>query len=504
MNAPYAELCARLREAATLYSVGNLLNWDQETMMPPAAAPFRADELALIGRLAHERATTDEIGELLERCEASVELCSDPRIAANLREIRRDYDRARKLSPDLVAEMSQCSSQALEVWKIARERSDFASFRPWLERQVELNRRKAECYGVPADGELYDALVEDYEPGMTGRRLEAVFEPLREDLTPLIAEIAAAGRAPGRGPLQVEIPIPIQQAFNAEVLAALGFDTRAGRLDVSIHPFSGGIAPHDTRITTRYRTTHFPEALSSTLHEAGHGLYEQGLPKEEHWGEPLGESLGLGIHESQSRLWENQVGRSREFWIWALPLARRVLGPPVAPFDVDDLFGAVNIVEPGLIRVESDEATYHLHVMLRFDIERALLRGDLAVRDVPAAWNDRMKRDLGLDVPDDAHGCLQDIHWSMGSLGYFPTYTLGSLYAAQFWNAATRECPGLESGIVRGEFAPLLQWLREKIHRRGRQLPADQLCETLTGEKLTHRPLMRHLRNKLEPLYGLS
>jgi carboxypeptidase Taq len=504
MHESYAKLQRLLREAATLSSVGNLLSWDQETMMPRKAVAARAEELALIGKLAHRRATDPRIGELLEACAADADLGRDDLEQANLREIRRDYERALKLPPELVAEIHHTGALAVEAWKRAREDSDFAAFRPWMEKQLELNRRKAECYGTPEGGEPYDALLEDFEPGMTGARLERAFAPLREELAPLIQELTGAACESKRRPHELEIPIERQQEFNRFVLERVGFDLDAGRLDVSVHPFSSGVSPGDTRITTRYRPTQFAEALGSTLHEAGHALYEQGLPKPERWGQPLGEPLGLGIHESQSRLWENHVGRSREFWVWALPETRRMLGPALERFSADDLFHAVNLVEPSLIRVESDEATYNLHIMLRFDLERAMLRGDLAVADLPGAWNERIRGDLGLDVPDDRRGCLQDIHWALGTIAYFPTYTLGNLYAAQFWETIRAELPDLDGQIERGEFGALLGWLRKSIHARGRSVPASELCLALTGKPLSHEPLMRHLKGKLRPIYGVA
>jgi carboxypeptidase Taq len=504
MSESYRELLKLLRESASLYSVAGLLSWDQETMMPPRGAPARAESLALVTRLAHERATDRRIADLLAACEADDSLVGEPRTAANLREIRRDFELACKLPAGLVAEMKETSALALEAWKSARADSDFEGFRPWLEKQVLLNRRKAECYGAPQDGELYDALVDEFEPGVSGAQLERIFEPLRAELTPLIAELAAADHQPSDAPHRVEIPVERQRAFNRMVLERVGFDLSGGRLDVSVHPFASGIAPHDTRITTRYREDHFAEALSSTLHEAGHALYEQGLPKESCFGQPLGQPLGLGVHESQSRMWENHVGRSYELWSWALPQARQFLGAALDGFDVDDLYGAVNLVRPNLIRVESDEATYNLHIMLRFDLERAMLRGDLAVADLPGAWNERMRGDLGLDVPDDSRGCLQDIHWAMGTIGYFPTYTLGNLYAAQLWEAATAATPDLRERISRGDFAPLLEWLRANIHRAGRLRPAAELCRELTGAPLGHHALMRHLNGKLRRIYRLA
>ena len=492
----YDQLKRLLREAETLVSVGALLAWDQETMMPAKAAAFRAEELAEISRLAHQRHTDPRIGELLEACEADAALTSDPLESANLREIRRDYERATKLPEALVAKISETSSRAMAVWKEARGDNDFERFRPWLEQQVSLNRRKAECYGVPEGGELYDALLEDFEPGMTAAQIERIFEPLRRELASLIAEAASRELRAGPDPDAVELPISLQRELNLLVAQRVGYDLEAGRLDVSTHPFTEGLAPGDTRITTRYHERGFTDALGSTLHEAGHALYEQGLPKQERHGQPLAKVVGLGIHESQSRMWENQVGRSRAFWSWALPEARRIFGAPLEPFSVDDLYRSVNTVRPSPIRVESDETTYNMHIMIRFDVERALLRGELDVADVPGVWNERMKQDLGVDVADDAHGCLQDIHWSMGAIGYFPTYTLGNLYSAQFWDAIVAEIPDLEAQIERGEFGELLFWLRKNIHAHGRRFLAPELCERLTGRPLEHGPLIRYLGRK--------
>jgi len=496
-------LARLLREAATVGSIGNLCSWDQETRMPPKAAAFRAEQLSYLSRLAHEKRTSPRVGELLEACEQDASLTGDPGIAADLREIRRDYDRATKLPGDLVAELADTSSRAMEAWKDARARSDFKAFEPWLVKTVELNRRKAERYGAPEGGELYDALVEDFEPEMRSAEIESIFAPLRESLTPLIAEIAAAPRRPSRAPDEVTLDLERQKAFNREVAEHVGFDFASGALEVSTHPFSEGVAPDDTRMTTRYFGDRFTDALSATLHEAGHSLYEQGLPKQQHFGLPRAEAVSLGVHESQSRLWENQVGRSRAFWEWLTPLVKDRFKGDLDRFGVNDYFGCVNVIEPSFIRVEADEATYHLHIMLRFDIERALLRGEISVADVPAWWNERIKKDLGLDVPDDARGCLQDIHWSMGAIGYFPTYTLGSLMAAQMWEAITRDDPGMEEKVRRGEFADLLSWLRERVHAHGRRYTAKELCERVTGAPLGHGALMKYLEAKLPPLYGI-
>ncbi len=500
----YRELMIHLREAATLASVAELLGWDQETTMPAAASGFRAEELALISRLTHQRATSPRLGELLGRCESEPTIQDDLEAAANLREIRRDYDRASRLPEDLVAEISETNSRGMEAWKQARSANDFNYFLPWLEKQIRLNRRKAECVGFPPDGNRYDALLEDFEPGTTGASIEEIFRPLRQELTPLIEAVAVSRYRPDTTVHRMKLPLERQIEFNRRLLGGVGFDLEAGRLDVSAHPFSSGIAPGDTRITTRYREDHILDALGSTLHEAGHALYEQGLPKLEHHGQPLAEPISLGIHESQSRLWENQVGRSRAFWVWALPEAHRVFGTAFDGLTGDSLYEASNIVEPNLIRVDSDEATYNLHIMLRFDLERAMVLGDLAAKDLPGAWNERIQKDLGLVVPDDSRGCLQDVHWSMGAFGYFPSYTMGNLYGAQFWDSANAAIPDLEEQIAEGRFEILLRWLRKNIHGHGRRFPAAELCRRVTGKPLSHQPLMRYLDTKFRAVYRIA
>lgn len=499
----YRELTQLLREAAVLSSASATLAWDQETFMPPAAAPLRAEQLSALTALVHERRTSPRLAELLERCEGDAALAADPAVAANLREVRRSVELATRLPTELVREIAETSSHALEAWKDARERADFPAFAPWLAKTVELNRRKAECYGVPAGGDAYDALLDEFEPGMTGAEVERVFGALRAGLAPLIAAVAESERKPGARLAALRVPAAAQEALSRTVLERIGFDFRAGRLDVSTHPFCEGAGPGDTRMTTRYREDAFLDALVSSMHEAGHGMYEQGLPKAEHFGEPLAEAASFGIHESQSRMWENMVGRSRAFWEWALPEARSAFGGVLDGVEVEEVYGFLNTVEPGLTRVEADEATYNLHVMLRFDLERAMLRGDLPVRDVPGAWNERMRQDLGVVVPDDRRGALQDIHWSMGALAYFPTYTLGNVYAAQFWEAIRAAIPDLDAQVARGDFSALLAWLRENVHRHGRRFRAPELCERITGGPLSPEPLLRYLEGKLRPLYGI-
>jgi carboxypeptidase Taq len=502
-NSPYAELQRHFRESATLTSAASLLSWDQETYMPSGAASLRGEQLAAISAIVHERRTSTRVGDWIAECEADAELMADGEAAANLRALRADYDRATRVPTDLVRAFAETTSRSMHAWREARERSDFGAFAPWLQEVVDLNRERAEALGVPAGGERYDALLEDYEPGMTAAEIRRTFDALRAGLAPLIREVAAAPR-PDDAWQRAPVPIERQVEFNRGMMAAMGFDFDAGRFDVSTHPFCEGIGPGDVRITTRYRDDGWADALSGTLHETGHALYEQNLPKAERFGQPLAEAASMGIHESQSRMWENLVGRSRPFWEWALPRMQSALGvPELAALDVETVYRGMNVVEPHLIRIESDEATYNLHIMLRFDLERAMLAGNLAVTDLPGAWNDRIRDDLGLEVPDDRRGCLQDIHWSMGAIGYFPTYTLGNLYAAQFWITIREAIPGLDDDVRRGEFAPLGAWLRENVHAHGRRFTAPELCQRITGRPLSHEPLMDYLHAKLRPIYGI-
>ena len=509
---PYVELCDLSREAATLGSVQALLNWDQETYMPHGGADHRSNQQALLAGLIHERKTSKRIGELIASCEKDMSLVGDPAspVAAAIREFRRDYDLATKLPSSLVEEIARVGSQAQEVWKEARSKNDWKMFEPWLEKMMDLARRKADCYGVPAGGERYDALLNEYEPGMTAKEIESIFQPLRKRLAAFIAEIQKSTKKPSDKPLHAKIEPERQHKFGQFVLEACGFDLKSGRLDTTTHPFCSGMAPGDTRLTTRYRDEKFTDALYGTMHEMGHGLYEQGLPKSAEgagggslFGNPLADSISLGIHESQSRMWENLVGRSREFWEWALPHAKKILGPALEACSVDDLYRAVNIVTPSLIRVEADEATYNMHPMIRFELERALLAGDLKVRDVPGVWNKKYKEYLGVDVPSDAKGALQDVHWSFGLIGYFPTYTLGNLYSAQFWETIRGQISDLDRQIRAGKFGELKTWLNDNIHRHGRRYRAADLCKMVTGQPLTADPFMRYLEGKLRPIYGV-
>ena len=506
MPESYDKLAAYTRKVATLGSVAALSSWDQETYMPRKAAEARSEQSALLAGMLHERITSTELGDLISAAEADKEVMGDDELAASIREFRRDYDKATKIPGELVSDIARTGSRAQEAWKDARERSDFEGFAPWLEKVMGLSRRKAECLGIPEsagkDGELYDALLDDYEPATSAKEIEAVFTPLAKELADLLQELRG-GKHPGAGILDTHIPADRQHKFGLFIIEKLGFDTEAGRLDVTTHPFCSGFGPGDTRLTTRYRDERFTDALYGTMHECGHGLYEQGLPKEERFGEPLADSVSLGIHESQSRLWENLVGRSLPFWEWALPHAKEMLGGDLKSATPETMFKAVNTAEPTFIRVEADEATYNAHVFIRFEIERAMFSGDLKVRDIPGVWNEKYERYLGITPPDHRRGCLQDVHWSFGLLGYFPTYTLGNLYACQLWDKINEDIPNLDDQMRKGEFGELLNWLRDKIHRHGRRYPAPELAERATGKPLSAEPLLRHLKGRLKPVYGV-
>ncbi|MCH2133115.1 MAG: carboxypeptidase M32 [Phycisphaerales bacterium] len=500
----YQGLLERIREAQLIGSSAAILGWDQETMMPSGGVEYRGAQLAMLSRLAHEAFTSEATGEALSACEAIAELTGDPNApeAVNIREIRREYDRKTCLPASLVEEEAALSSRAMHKWADARKAADFSMFLPELEEVVALMKRKAECYGWPEGGEPWDALAEDYEPGCTAAEVETVFTPLRKDLQALLDDLMGSSTTPSNAFNEVKVPIEKQKTFVRDVATQFGFDFDRGRLDESTHPFCSGSHCNDVRMTTRFHENNVNDALGSTMHETGHGLYEQGLLAS-HIGTPMGTSVSLGIHESQSRMWENQVGRSEAFWRWCHPRMKDILGDCVSSLSFEDVYGGANIVRPDFIRVEADEATYNMHIMIRFEMERALMRGDLAVADIPDAWNTKYRDYLGIDVPNDAKGCLQDVHWSMCSLGYFPTYTLGNLYCAQFFEKAMADMPDLHDQFARGEFSGLLSWLRTNIHEHGQRYRAGDLCEVVTGRPLESAPLVKHLNDKLRPLYGV-
>jgi carboxypeptidase Taq len=497
----YAELIRRVKDGALLGSCASVLGWDERTYMPHHGSSHRAEQMALLARLGHELLTAPQIGELLSEVE-SAPLAREPDgiPAANVREIRRSYNRAVKLPKELVEELARITTRAQQVWQEARQADDFPRFQPWLHKIVALKRAEAEAIGYSTDA--YDALLDEYEPGATTAEIAKVFAALRADLVPLVGSILDSGKKAKREILEREFPVKQQEVFGQAAAAAIGFDFDSGRLDVTTHPFCSGIGPGDCRITTRYNPRRFNEAFFGILHEAGHGIYEQGLDPE-HFGAPAGSAASLGMHESQSRLWENQVGRGRPFWEHFFPKAQAAF-PSLRDVKLDDFVFAVNHVQPSFIRVEADEATYNMHIILRFELEQALLSGGLQPADVPGAWNERFTECFQITPPNNAQGCLQDIHWSMGGLGYFPTYTLGNLYAAQFMEQARQDLGDLDVDFRQGEFGRLKRWLNEKVHRPGHRYPAEKLCRRVTARPLSHKPLIAYLRSKYESLYQLA
>jgi carboxypeptidase Taq len=490
----YEKVCQHARETAILASCEAALGWDERTMLPPEAAEYRAEQMAYLAGLIHKRRTDRHLGDWLGELAAS-SLAADPHgdTGANIRWLKRSYERSTKLPQALVEELSRTATLGQHVWQQARADDDFAKFVPLLQKTIELKRAQADALGY--DESRYDALLDDYEPNERTSSLSKVLGDLREALVPLVAEITNSGRHPDKSILTRSFPVDRQAAFGRDVAAKIGFDFRRGRLDVTAHPFCAGLGPNDTRLTTRYDEHFFSSALFGTMHEAGHGMYDQGLIADQ-YGLPLGEAISLGIHESQSRLWENFVGRSKSFWMYFFPLAKRTFPEALGSVNLDAFYFAINDVRPSLIRVEADEATYNLHILVRFELEQALLGDDLPVADLPAAWREKYKNYLDIEPTNDADGALQDIHWSAGLMGYFPTYSLGNLYAAQFFETADRELGGLNRQFERGEFQPLLGWLRDRIHVQGQRYTAAELVERVTGKPLSHEPLMRHLRDK--------
>ncbi len=501
-NEMLALLCEEARETALLESIEALLGWDERTYLPPAGGAFRAEQMTYLSGWIHRRRTDPRIGGWLDQLLDSP-LAADPHSdsGATIRELNREYRRLVKLPPAFVEELTRASVLGQQAWTEARKNHDFPSFQPFLERIFTLKREQAEQWGY--SNEPYDALLDDFEPGAQTAEVAETLESLRAGLAPLVAAIAECGRQAPSELLRRDYPRAAQQAFGEQAAAAIGFDFRRGRLDVTHHPFCSGLGPDDCRITTRFDERHFSSAFFGILHEAGHGMYDQGL-RSDQFGLPPGSYISLGIHESQSRLWENLVGRSAAFWQHFFPQAQQHFPEALAGERWEDFWFAVNAVRPSLIRVEADEVTYNLHIIIRFELERAVLSGELTVGDLPQAWNERYRKYLGITPPGDGDGVLQDIHWSAGLVGYFPTYSLGNVFAAQFFRQAEQDLGDLTDRMGRGDFAPLKQWLNQHIHQVGRCYRASELVQHITGQPLSAEPMIQGLRDKLLPLYGLA
>jgi len=493
--APYRKLLKRSHEIAWVFHAAEALNWDVETYMPPKGLDFRAEQFAYLGGHAHRLFTSKVVGDWLTECEQHGFAPESPE-AANVREWRRRCDRATKLPASLVEKFQRARTHAREAWKEARQRSEFKIFKPHLQKLLDLNLQRVQRWGFQESP--YDALLDEYEPGMRASQLRSLFAELRPAIGEILRAALERSAATPENLLEGDHPVTAQQAFNRQVAEAIGFDFSAGRVDTTTHPFCTTLGPGDCRLTTRYNQRNFTQSLYGILHEAGHGLYEQGLPVE-HFGTPLGVAASLGIHESQSRLWENHIGRHPSFWEHWHPLACQHF-PGLKKLSPAQMAGAVNRVTPSFIRVEADQVTYDLHILVRFEIEVKMLEGQLKVADVPAFWNEEFEKLVGLKITKDSDGCLQDIHWSLGDLGYFPTYTLGNVNAAQLMRRAALDHPSLETEIAHGEYRPLLSWLREKVHRHGLRYPPQELMRLATGEPTTGAHHVEYLRNKFNAL----
>ncbi len=502
----FDDLFARWGEIDDLIAAANLLSWDQETFLPAGAHEARGQVRATLAGLKHDRITDPALAELAMRLEAEAEPGSVEHGQA--RQARRDIERASKVPRSLKEEIARTEARAIAAWRQARQDADFAVFAPHLARMLELKQQEAAA--IDPRGRPYDVWLDEYEPEMTEAQLVPVFQDLTAQLAPMIRAVAESRtevdlspvrRAPKEG---IEAPFaePGQRAFVVELSKAFGFDYQTGRLDPAPHPFCSGIHGDDTRLTWRWEEHDLRPGLFGVLHETGHGMYEQGLPSAWHR-TPLGQTTSTLIHESQSRLWENLVGRSRAFWRWALPRMHQHL-PATKDVTLDALWPALHVVEPSLIRVEADEGTYNLHIAVRFDLERALFAGDLKVEDLPGAWDDAYEKLLGLRPPDTAQGVLQDIHWSLGAFGYFPTYTLGTLASCQLFNAAVRDLGDLDADFEQGEFGRLLAWLRENVHAHGCRYSAQELLRRCTGRELGAEDFLAYLRGVVGEVYGVK
>jgi len=489
-----------VRETSLLESTLALLEWDERTGLPTRAGEHRAEQVTFLSGLVHQRKTSPQFGEWLNQLAHSelAELPNSP-VGASIRGTKRDFDKNIQLPEALVKRIAHAVTIGQQVWSEAKPKNDFASFLPHLETIVQLRREEA---SILANGESchYDSLLDQYEEDAKTDEVAMVFADLRDRLVPLVKQLTESQSGPDGKSIVGSFDVAKQKEFSHWVAKQIGFEFDRGRLDETDHPFCTTLGPNDHRILTRYYDDSFGSGLYGTLHEAGHGMYEQGLPVE--WfGLPAGAAASLGVHESQSRLWENMIGRSKEFWQWCLPHAKKWF-PQLGDISVDSIYSDLNRVEASLIRIEADEATYNLHILLRFELERELIDGGLQCVDLPSAWSDRYESYLGIRPGNDSEGVMQDVHWAAGLIGYFPTYTLGNLFAAQLMNSASDDLGDLPNMIQAGNFRPLLEWLRQKVHQYGRCHKPTQLVANATGSPLSCEPFIAYLTEKLTPLYS--
>jgi carboxypeptidase Taq len=475
-----------------------VLGWDQETKMPKNGSKFRAQQLSTLAEISHNLSIDKEYGNLLNNLSVNNTLNIDH--ARNIELSLKKYNVSNKYTTEFVIEESKLISTAFQKWRLAKEKDDFKIFEESLSNLVDL--RKKECEILGYNLHPYDALLNQYEPGLTTKEVEEIFKNVRKYLVPFIKRISNAKQIDDSFYFQ-HFNKDKQWGFGIKLLDQMGYNFDCGRQDISAHPFSTHFSPEDTRVTTRIDENNLSEMIWSCIHEGGHALYEQGILSE-NYGLPFGETISLGIHESQSRLWENNVGRSLAYWKKNFNSLKSIFPEQLSNISALDFYKASNNVKPSLIRTNADELTYHLHVLIRFEIEKSLIEGSVSVKDLPSIWNEKYKEYLNIDVPSDSQGILQDIHWSHGSFGYFPTYTIGSFYAAQFYNQALKEIPSLESEIENGNMTNLLNWLRHKIHKHGKKYDAQDLCIKLTGKKLEFKYFMDYAKEKYSEIYSIK
>ena len=501
MSENLQKLKDRMRQLSRLGEVAAIVSWDQNTYMPSGAANARAEQASTLSAFTHELFTSDLTGDLLAKSEAdTVGMNEDSDERRMLSNLRRDFDKATKLPADLVADLAHHSSIAQEIWISARKENSFASFAPALEKMFDLTRRQAECLGYK--DHIYDALIDLYEPGARQAEVATMFADMKPSLVALNHAISESKNPVDDSILHRSFPVATQREFTLKAAAQFGYDLNHGRQDEAPHPFCTSFSRDDVRITTRFDPNFFSMAFYGTLHETGHALYEQGVPAEFEQ-TPIGGATSLGIHESQSRMWENMVGRSRSYAQFIFPQLQTAYPEAYRGSTSEAYYRAVNKVSPSLIRVEADEVTYNLHILLRFELECELLTEKLAIKDLPEAWNSRMEEYLGITPDSDANGCLQDVHWSCGLVGYFPTYSIGNLVSGQLWNSIKKVHSDIDAQFAKGEFANLLSWLRQNVHSKGSKYLPKELVEMATGEKLTSKYYMDYLQAKYKDIYSL-
>src|SRR6185437_1193102 len=495
----YKEYKTRLAKIADINYTMALQGWDQETYMPEKGADFRAQQIATLSGLSHGMSTSRELGKILEELNKNGKDLSEKE-KRNVTRSLKEYKKQKKYTTEFVELLSRTTSECFQSWQKEKTTGDFKIFAPYLTKMVDLKRKEADLLGY--EGHPYNALLDQYEPDAKVADLDVLFKDVREQMVGFVKKIAEAQQNEDAF-MYKHYPKEKQWDFGIEALKQMHFDFEAGRQDISIHPFTTSFNPLDVRVTTKILEDNLKSMIWSCIHEGGHGLYEQGLPSEE-YGLPSSEAVSLGIHESQSRLWENNVGRGLPYWKANYAKLQSYYPENLKNISLDKFYKAINVVKPSLIRIEADELTYHFHILVRYEVEKALMEGKIKVSELPEFWNAHYKEYLGVTVPNDAEGVLQDIHWSHGSIGYFPTYSLGSFYAAQFFNQAKKEISGLEKNIEEGNLLPLLQWLREKIHKHGKFYSAEELCTKVTGEKLNFKYFMDYAKHKYSSIYNLE